>query len=188
MLEKYRGVQTMYQLQCKNLTQLQKKCINLQKEIEANEKEENSVRQEIEEKKKEIAQLNGLVKAYQKDVMEQEEVFKKESIVILFKDMAKNMYNGKRPTKKEWQKLTNAYKRYMPHIYARTQFAKLTQRELLICILTHLDFSTSEITILIDVAISIISNAKASANTKLFGQTGATTLRKNLKKCAYFQN
>ena len=188
MAEKHMAIQITYSQQCDKLSQLQKSYKELQQVETGIEAESNAIQQEIKEKEQEITRLLEFVKAYQEDVMEKEEHLIKEDIVVLFKDMAQFRYNGKKPTKKEWLKLVSTYRQYMPHIYARMQMSQLTERELHVCILTHLEFSTGAIVTLINVAASIISNVKASVNIKLFAETGATTLLKNLKKCAYFQS
>ena len=124
---------------------------------------------------------------FRQDVIEKEAQLGKEDIVVYFHEMAQNRYNGNLPTKKDWQKLIRTYSRYMPHIYARMQVAKLTDREQYACILAHLDFSASDLTVLLDTSKQIVSNARLSAKRKLFGCESDISLVQSLKKCAYFQ-
>jgi len=124
---------------------------------------------------------------FRQDVIEKEAQLGKEDIVVYFHEMAQNRYNGNLPTKKDWQKLIRTYSRYMPHIYARMQVAKLTDREQYACILAHLDFSASDLTVLLDTSKQIVSNARLSAKRKLFGCESNISLVQSLKKCAYFQ-
>ena len=56
----------------------------------------------------------------------------------------------------------------------------LSRQERLTCILTRLGFTNGETAALLQTSIQRISNAKASANWKLFDERKAATLRKNL--------
>ena len=58
----------------------------------------------------------------------------------------------------------------------------LTMQESQTCILCRLDFLTSEIAVLLGTTSQSITNAKISANQKLFGEKKASTLKNNLKR------
>ena len=131
-------------------------------------------------------QQDKLMQAYRNRVAEKEESLKGEKVYHTFKDYVNNPLHRNRPAKKDWDRLIQLYGKYMPHIYARMKLAKLTNRELYASILTHLDFQTRELTVLMETTPSIISNTKSSANNKVFSDKTASTLQQNLKKCAYF--
>ncbi len=132
-------------------------------------------------------QQDKLMQTYRNEVAEKEESLKNEKVYNVFKDYVNNPQHKNKPTRKERDKLIHLYSKYMPHIHARMELAKLTTRELLVSILTHLGFQAGEICILMETTSNIISNTKLSANRKLFSDKTATTLQKNLKKCAYFE-
>ncbi len=84
------------------------------------------------------------------------------------------------PKDDKWRCLTNIYTQYMPLVSARMGNSKLSRQERFTCILTHLDFSTSSIAMLLETSVSRISNAKNDASTKLFGEGNGKQLRKRL--------
>ena len=127
------------------------------------------------------------IAVYRQDVVEKEEQLKEEDIVIYFHKMAQGKYNGQMPTKRDWEKLIRTYSRYMPHMYARMQVAKLTRREQITCILGQLDFSATDLTLLLDTSKQIVSNTRLSAKRKLFGLESNYSLVQSLKKCVYFE-
>ena len=101
--------------------------------------------------------------------------------------MSQGGYNGKLPAKKDWEKLISAYRRHMPHMFARMQVANLSMRETYTSILTHLNFSASDILVLLDTSKQIVSNTKSSSKKKMFGENIPGNLEQCLKKCAYLQ-
>lgn len=127
------------------------------------------------------------ISLYRQEVVEREEQLKKEEIVVYFHVMSQGGYNGKLPAKKDWEKLISAYRRHMPHMFARMQVANLSMRETYTSILTHLNFSASDILVLLDTSKQIVSNTKLSSKKKMFGENISGNLEQCLKKCAYLQ-
>ena len=187
-IEELIGIQMEYQQQCQRLTVLQ----NEQKELQRHFSDETEqikaeAKQRMADMEQEIVQLKTLVDSYRSDVVAGEEELQQDAIVQYFTDLAKKAYNGKKPTQKDWEKLTKQYKHYIPHLYARMKVAKLTDMEFRICMLTHLQYSTSDLAALMETTSSGISNSKTNANKKLFADKSASTLLENLRKFAYFQ-
>lgn len=172
LVEEHMEMQATYQQLCKKLHKLE---------------EDNNKLQQKEDINREIQLLKNQIGQYNYDIQQKESQLRKEDIVSLFREMSVGGYNGKRPTKKEWQKLSSTYKKYLPHIFARMQVAKLSKQELFVAILSHLDFSTNSVANLYEATNSAISKAKSKANKKLFGEESAFYLVKNLKKCAYLK-
>ena len=61
------------------------------------------------------------------------------------------------------------------------QVARLTEKELRVCILTYLQHSTSDLAALMELTSSRVSNLKTSANKKLFSDQRAFSLLENLR-------
>ena len=184
-IEELIGIQMEYQQQCQRLTVLQ----NEQKELQRHFSDETEqikaeAKQRMADMEQEIVDLKRQVDSYRNEMLVNEESLHRDEIVQLFTDMAKGAYNGKKPTQKDWEKLTSRYKHYMPNLYVQMMVAKLTEKEVRVCILTHLRHSTNDMTILMGGTPSAISNIKTNANKKLFLDKSATTLAENLKKCA----
>ena len=60
--------------------------------------------------------------------------------------------------------------------------ANLTENEIRVCILSRLQFITSEMAVLLDLSKQRITNIKANANKKLFNMTGAHTFNTNINR------
>lgn len=86
------------------------------------------------------------------------------------------------PSRSDWGRLV--------HLFAQSQSAAyvsigrenvLSTQELRACILLLLDFTNSEVISLLDISDQRMTNIRASINYKLFKDTGASSLNKNLK-------
>ncbi|MBR1789086.1 MAG: hypothetical protein IJ762_07875 [Bacteroidaceae bacterium] len=190
LLEEHMEREMEYRRQCEHLLLLQREQESLCKAYNEKMMEhglyEEDVHQKIEDKQKEIEQQREIVNAYRKETITKEGELRNEDIVVFFSDMAQGKYNGKRPTKKDWEKLVRRYRHYMPHMVARMGVARLTQREIHAALLTHLDIPATSAAILMKITPTLFSNTKQSANFKMFKEKTAQTLAQNLKKCAYF--
>lgn len=62
--------------------------------------------------------------------------------------------------------------------------ANLTENEIRVCILSRLQFISSEMAVLLGLSKQRITNIKANANKKLFNRAGAQTLDTNINKLA----
>ena len=84
-------------------------------------------------------------------------------------------------TEEEWKELEQVTKQCLPHFHNRIT-DNLTNQEFRLCILFRLNFKGSEVANLLGTSLSRISNAKKSANQKLFGESDSSSLIKNLKR------
>ena len=87
------------------------------------------------------------------------------------------------PNEAEWKFLISEFAKYAPHTFQRfsTNNTKpLSDLEQRICLLLILDIQEKIICTMVESTPSTISNAKARANEKLFGQRQAGTLKNNL--------
>lgn len=116
------------------------------------------------------------------DMALREEQLQGEEIVQLFVAMAHKEYNGKRPTKREWGKLTSVFKRHMPHVWSQFVNSKLSDQERLVALLTLIDIPSNAIATLLDISPQAVGNAKSGANQKLSGEKSASALLATLKK------
>ncbi len=84
----------------------------------------------------------------------------------------------------EWEELSMAAAKHLPDFYSKItdSHSGLTQQEINVCILTKLQFSPIEITILADMTKQRVSNIRRSINKKLFDENGAKTLDRNIQK------
>jgi len=87
------------------------------------------------------------------------------------------------PNEAEWKFLISEFAKYAPHTFQRfsTNNTKpLSDLELHVCLLLILGIPEKTISIMVNSAPTTISNAKARANEKLYGQKQASTLKSNL--------
>ncbi|MBP3510411.1 MAG: tetratricopeptide repeat protein [Prevotella sp.] len=84
----------------------------------------------------------------------------------------------------EWEELSMAAAKHLPDFYSKItdSQAGLTQQEINVCILTKLQFSPIEITVLADMTKQRVSNIRSAINKKLFDENGAKTLDRNIQK------
>lgn len=86
------------------------------------------------------------------------------------------------PSADEWIKLTNQFRLDFPNYYAAlAQGRKLSTKELRTCMLLMLDFKEGEIAVLLDVKPQRVTNIKKRVNMKLFNDSSATTLTRNIQ-------
>jgi tetratricopeptide (TPR) repeat protein len=86
------------------------------------------------------------------------------------------------PSADEWIKLTNQFRLDFPHYYATlAQGRELSTKELRTCMLLMLDFKEGEIAVLLDVKPQRVTNIKKRVNMKLFNDSSATTLTRNIQ-------
>ncbi len=86
------------------------------------------------------------------------------------------------PSGQDWKKLNASFVKYLPlFASALEREFRLSEQEQRICLLEILGFSTGEMAMVLDTTSQVVTNAKASANQKIFSQNKASTLGKNLK-------
>ena len=90
------------------------------------------------------------------------------------------------PTDKHWRKLTIMVGENFPLFFDRISHnhvgKNLTLTEQRVAMLTRLHFTSSEMANVMDVSPASVSNAKLSANEKLYGDKNARTLLQNMLK------
>lgn len=84
------------------------------------------------------------------------------------------------PTKEEWSKLLEVFINCHPKFPTMVQTTQLTTDEQKVCMLVMANFSSSEISILMEKSIQSITNQKARIGAKLFGKSEATNLHNRL--------
>ena len=177
-----------YQQQKEQLLQLQNEYqFLLHENADKTDKNEARKQEELKALEEKINALNAVINNHREEVLREEESLISEDIVIQFRDMSIMKLNGRKATKKDWDQLLRVYKRHMPHMFAQLQVTDLSSQELRIAVLSHLNFSTSEIVVLLNTTKSTVSNTKLRINNKVFHDASAQTLVSNLKKYAYFQ-
>ena len=146
---------------------------NLSKRILEEQEEMNLLKQQLQEYK---ARWNRFTSK------EKEESLMYSNIVTTFQEMTKPQRFSIKPSKADWENLLSVIKQCLPSFYHQiTEQDLLSKQELQICLLTRLNFPSGDIAILLNTPVQRITNAKASANSKLFSDSSATTLFKNLK-------
>ena len=88
---------------------------------------------------------------------------------------------AEKPNVNDFSKIQKTFVHHYPRVYDRLQEARLSNQELLVCIMILLGFDTYQITNLLGKASQSISNSKSKANYKLFGEKSTETLKKNLQ-------
>ena len=185
LIEEHLKTQAIYQEQRYKLSKLQQEYEKSKQDIAISNQNNSQTNTQLEKYRQEIARLSSHIHHLQAQSLENMEKLRNDNIVVLFKDMSELKWNRKKPTKGEWEKLIKTYKRHLPHIYAKMEVSKLSRQELFISILSHLDFSTSDLIILLNTSKQTVSNGKLNANTKMFDERSASSLVQNLKKCTY---
>ena len=106
----------------------------------------------------------------------------KSEIVQKFKDMTIPKVPPVLPCKKDWKLLMETMEYTNPSLYRKIILSdNLSPQEKYTCLLTMLNFSSSELTVLLDTSKQRVANIKASANYKLFGNRDAKSLLRNLE-------
>ena len=142
----------------------------------------------IENRQQQIADLSTKIGKYKERLQslktnEKFQALKECRIVEYFDEKKLHTLNFSTPSENEWRQLKEAFSLHMPlFMTTLTENDALSERELRVCLLESLGFSPGEIAVVLDTTSQIVTNAKASANQKLFSQKKASTLRKNLRK------
>ena len=142
--------------------------------------------QMIADKEKEIVELNRQILELSRRVLPYKKlVGDNPQLSLLIDDFhrkASRKKNTAMPSKNDWGRLV--------HLFAQSQLVAyasigrenvLSTQELRACILLLLDFTNSEVISLLDISDQRMTNIRASINYKLFKDTGASSLNKNLK-------
>lgn len=139
-------------------------------------------------KEKELSELQAQMEDYQTHYgnlgqAERLEALKQSPLWEAFLDRLNPKKKTKPITNKEWKDLSSQFSQCIPQLYAQmTDNNILSQHELHVTILTRMGLHTSEIAILLDMPLQRITNARASANGKLFSDNSARTFLNHLCK------
>ena len=136
-------------------------------------------------RQKRIEELEIKIKEYQSlvstlDYSRREQLARQNAATMYFKEKTRPQPTWTAPEEDWWMDLIDIYKRYMPVAYTKISLAHLSHQETFICILLHLGFTTGEIALLLTTTPQRITNAKKSANKKLFNNDDAPHLLQNL--------
>ena len=186
--EKYNKVQQEYLQKSKNLIFL-RQSYKLLRQSTAEEigKIREETQRRIRDEKVVAEKLRQKLESYQSiidkwDIAEREESLREQEIVTLFDEMGQDGLNGRKPNKKEWERLIRTYRRYLPHMFSQMKEARLSEQEMRTCILADMAFPSLSIETLLNVSPQTVRNAKANANRKLSGESHASMLPDTLKK------
>lgn len=141
--------------------------------------EKRNIMDEMELLKQEVEQHKQVMKVIQNG--NNDELLNDSIIVKQFRNHITNASKQPNPTEQDWLSLEKAVSKCAPIFYAAlVRDNCLTQKELRVCFLVRLSFPTKSIATLMNCSIQSVTNAKASANEKLFGQNNARMLSKKL--------
>ena len=137
------------------------------------------------EKEQDIHILQERINMYKAKYGRLEEQDKIEVLrqVPIVSNLSNNLKPGKphvSVTEKDWQELYVVFKEVLPSFYSTVICGSLTHQETQVAVLTKLEYNINEIAILLSTSPQRITNARASANKKLFGDNSAKTFTNNL--------
>ena len=142
----------------------------------------------VQDKQSQIDDLSVTIQKYEEQLqrLRTEEKFKalkQCDTVEYFHQKKQFTSNYSTPSSQDWKNLKAAFTRYVPlFVTAIDGEKRLSEQEQRVCLLESLGFSTGEMATVLDTTSQVVTNAKASANQKLFSENKASTLGKNLKK------
>ena len=140
----------------------------------------------LKDKQNEVESLREKVLLFQKKLQtvnssQQLIDFKDSNIVALFKSKSTGSLKITLPTDAEWNRLIKQFSRSVPSVYtALGRDVLLSPTELRLCILLLLGFKIGDAAILLNTSAQSITNIRYKANHKLFNESTAATLEKNL--------
>lgn len=98
----------------------------------------------------------------------------------IVKQLQRKIHGNTKMTVSEQACLVNLVNKHNPDFISRLNI--LTDKERIVCILIRLDFSPSDIVILLDMTKQNVSNLRSSINQKLFKSKGTKGLDLCLKR------
>ena len=140
----------------------------------------------LNDKQNEVESLRKKVVIFQKKLQaanssQQLTDFKDGNIVALFRSKSTGNLKVTLPTDAEWNRLTKQFSRSVPSVYtALGRDVLLSPTELRLCILLLLGFKIGDAAILLNTSAQSITNIRYKANQKLFNESTAASLEKNL--------
>lgn len=119
------------------------------------------------------------------DILKKFKVWQSCDIVVRFKNMAKPRLSRQEAKENDWSLLEAMFGQCLPMQFRNVMGdASLGKQEQRICILVCAGFSNTEISVILDTSNQRVTNAKASANFKMFGEHNAGNLMHNLQYCS----
>lgn len=144
--------------------------------------------QELQKCKNELDSLREnyevLKRRESKMITEGQDVIDKDKIYQLFKKKGLGLYDNYVISDVTWEKLRGVVEKYFPS-FNKTIGKKenmLSKKEWHVVLLTRLHFSNSEIANILSTSPASVSNAKLSANKKMYKGDNARTLLNNMLK------
>ena len=140
----------------------------------------------LNDKQNEVESLKVRIASFQKRLQsansnQQLTDFKDSKVVALFKSKSTGSLKATLPTDAEWNRLVKQFSRSIPSVYtALGRDVLLSSTELRLCILLLLGFKIGDAAILLNTSAQSITNIRCKANQKLFNESTASTLEKNL--------
>ena len=143
--------------------------------------------QMIADKEKEIIELNKQIQELARRVLPANKLVGDDPQFSLLIDdfhrKASRKKNTALPSKIDWGRLVHLFAQSQPVAYASIGRENvLSTQELRACILLLLDFTNNEVISLLGISDQRMTNIRASINYKLFKDSGASALKRNLKK------
>jgi DNA-binding CsgD family transcriptional regulator len=155
----------------------------LSAELERMKQQDDSL---ILDKQQEVEELKARLQTYQAALQtngpsQQLSVFQESSIMQTFRTKSRVSPQTPLPTETEWKRLVSQFSRSLPYAYAALgRDVILSTNELRVCILLLSGFKIADVAVLLDTSPQSVTNLKARANNKLFGESSASTLERNL--------
>lgn len=119
------------------------------------------------------------------DILKKFKVWQSCDIVVRFKNMAKPRLSRQEAKENDWNLLEAMFGQCLPMQFRNVMGdASLGKQEQRICVLVCAGFSNTEISVILDTSNQRVTNAKASANFKMFGEHNAGNLMHNLQYCS----
>ena len=137
------------------------------------------------DKQKEIENLKQMLSVYQSDNTSPEKWNIEQALLDsrIIHHFHQSASKAQMATCAEWNDLKDIVSEYLPDFYQRiTTHKELTDKELLVCMLSKLRFIPSEMVVLLGLTSQRITNIRNSINIKLFKEKGAQGLEANLRR------
>lgn len=137
------------------------------------------------EKQKEIERLKQMLSVYQSDNTSPEQWDIEQALLDsrIIHHLHQSANKAQMVTSAEWNDLKDTISEYLPDFYQKIASHKdLTDKEILVCMLSKLRFIPSEIVVLLGSTSQRITNIRSSINMKLFREKGAQGLEANLRR------
>lgn len=137
------------------------------------------------DKQKEIESLKQMLSVYQSDNTSPEKWNIEQALLDsrIIHHLHQSANKAQMVTSAEWNDLKDTISEYLPDFYQKIASHKdLTDKEVLVCMLSKLRFIPSEMTVLLGLTPQRITNIRSSINMKLFHEKSAQSLESNLRR------